>query len=94
MYGLNLSEARKQQHNFRKDNNERYLCQGNRVERLVRLAYGGMKPNTESRKAVDHFDRAISNCESKWHLLVVRPKTLTEAVLAAKGMLKFGVCFS
>ena len=84
MYGLNLSKAREQLHILKKDDNESYLCLGNRVERLVRLAYSGMKPNTERRKAVDHFDRAISNCDSRWHLLVVIPKTLTEAVLAAK----------
>ena len=85
MYGLTPSEAREQLHHLRKDDEESYLRLGNRVERLARLAYGGMAPNMESQMAVEHFDRAISDRELRRHLLVVRPRTLTDAVMAAES---------
>ena len=90
MYRLTPFEAREQLHHLKKDDEESYLCLGNRVERLARLAYGGMAPNMESQMAVEHFDRAISDRELRRYLLVVHPRTLTDAVMAAESYARVG----
>ena len=44
----------------------------------------------ESQIAVEHFDRAIGDRELRRHLLVVHPRTLTDAVMAAESYARVG----
>lgn len=84
MYGISASEARERLHTLRRMPEESYPMLGNRVERLARLAYGGLGPQVEKQMALEHFDRALGDSGLRSHILVVRPKTLSEAVHAAE----------
>lgn len=90
MFGLTASEARERLHHLKKEDGENYLRLGNRVERLTRLAYGGLDVHVENQMAIEHFDRALSDYALRQHLLVVRPRTLTEAVTAAESYARVG----
>ena len=84
MFGLSATEARERLHNLKRDANETYVSLGNRVERLAKLAYGQFDSATEMQLSLEHFDRALTDAALRQHLLVVRPRTLDEAVRAAQ----------
>ena len=83
-YGLTPSKARELLHCLKKEPGESYFALGNRVERLTRLAYGGLGLQTESQMALEHFDRALPDPALRQHLLVVRAGSLEKAVQAAE----------
>ena len=84
MFGMTPSMAREKLHNLRREPGESYLQLGNRVERLSRLAYGGLGDEAESSLALEHFDRALDDPSLRQHLLVVNARGLDEAVRAAE----------
>jgi hypothetical protein len=84
MYGLSSSEARERLHSLKRDANESYLSLGNRVERLSRIAYGDLGSEIEAKMSLEHFDRALGDTALRQHLLVVRARSLEEAIKAAE----------
>lgn len=84
MYGLSPAEARERLHSLKREPGESYLRLGNRVERLARLAYGGLGVEVETVLALEHFDRALDDPALRQHLLAVRASTLDVAVKAAE----------
>lgn len=84
MFGLSPPAARERLHTLKQQPNESYFMLGNRVERLVRLAYEHLGPDVEVQMALEHFDRALTDSGLRRHMLVVKPETLSEAVYAAE----------
>ena len=84
MFGLSSSEARERLHGLRQEPDESYVKLGIRVERLTKLAYGGLGEEVEIQMALEHFDRALSDSTLRQHLLGIRPKNLEAAVRAAE----------
>jgi hypothetical protein len=85
MYGISSSRAREKLYHLRQNPEETYLTLGNRVEKLARLAYGGLGLELENQMTLEHFDRALNDPALRQHLLVARPRTLGEAVASAES---------
>ena len=90
MYGISASEAKEKLHTVRKDNSESYIKFGNRVSKLSKLAYGGLGDEVQNQMALEHFDRALGDVALRQYLLVIRPRTLAEAVSATESFARVG----
>ena len=84
MYGMSPTEAREHLHTIQRRVGEKYTSLGNRVEKLTKLAYGGVDPEMEGQLAMENFQRAIDDPALRRHLLVVQARTLDQAVMAAE----------
>jgi hypothetical protein len=84
MFGLTPTEARERLHSLKQDTEESYVKLGARVERLIKIAYGGLGSEIEMQMALEHFDRAIVDPALRRHLLVAPARTLREVVSAAE----------
>ena len=83
MYGLSPAQAREMLHSLTREPNESYVVLGNRVDKLAKLAYGGLG-SLETQMALEHFDRALDHPSLRQHMLLVKPRSLDEAVKAAE----------
>ena len=83
-YSLSPAEARHRLHLIQRQSDESYLSLGNRVEKLVKLAYGNMGEEYENQMALEYFDRAIEEPALRRHLLVVKAGSIDQAVAAAE----------
>lgn len=84
MFGLTASAAREKLHHLSREPGESYLKLGSRVEKLTKLAYGGLGPEVENQMAIESFDRALDEPALRQHLLLAGANTLEETVKAAE----------
>lgn len=90
MFGLTPAQAREKLHHLRRESGESYLKLANRVERLTRLAYGGLGAEVEVQLAMECFDRSLDDPALRQYLSVSKPRTLDETVQAAEHYAMLG----
>ena len=84
MFGCSPFQAREQLHSLHYQPTESYTTLSNRVERLVRIAYGDLGEKVVNQMALEHFTRALEDTSLRCHMLAVKPRNLAEATEAAE----------
>jgi hypothetical protein len=89
-FGLTERQARDRLSALHRAPEQSLQALGLESERLVAVAYPGVKANVRTTLAIDTFTRALDDRNLKRHLLVAGANTLTDTIRRAEEFLEIG----